>query len=88
MQREPQIYCSHCKWQPKAEDRWFCMPSCNASWNTFWTGGVCPKCLYRWLKTQCLSCGEISLHEDWYHYPDGDNVSEREQSDTPTTVEP
>jgi hypothetical protein len=62
------------------------MPSCNASWNTFWTGGVCAKCQYRWLKTQCLSCGEVSLHKDWYHYPDGDNESEREQSDTPTTV--
>jgi hypothetical protein len=86
MQREPEIYCPHCKWHPKAEDRWACMPSCNASWNTFWTGGVCPKCQYRWLKTQCLSCGEISLHKDWYHYPDGDNESEREQRDTPTTV--
>jgi hypothetical protein len=86
MQGEPEIYCPHCKWRPKAEDRWFCMPRCNASWNTFWTGGVCPKCHYRWLKTQCLSCGEISLHKDWYHYSDGDNESEREQRDIPTTV--
>ena len=62
------------------------MPSCGAVWNTFWTGGVCPKCSYRWLKTQCPNCGEISPHKDWYHYPDGDNESEREQTDTPTTV--
>lgn len=86
MKREAEIYCPQCRWRPKAEDRWFCVPRCNASWNTFWTGGVCPKCQYRWLKTQCLGCGEVSLHKDWYHYPDGDSETDREQSDTPITV--
>ena len=47
------------------------MPSCGTEWNTFWTGGVCPGCKYRWEKTQCLSCGVISPHKDWYHHPEG-----------------
>lgn len=62
------------------------MPSCNESWNTFWTGGVCPRCGHRWLKTQCLSCGEISLHKDWYHYPEGKDDVATERTATPETV--
>lgn len=86
MNREPEIYCPECRWRPQAESRWYCMPSCGACWNTFWTGGVCPSCHYRWRKTQCLSCGEISLHKDWYHYPDGGRPAEREKTDMPATA--
>ena len=83
MPREPEIYCPHCEWRPKSDDRWECMPSCGTVWNTFWTGGVCPGCSYRWLKTQCLACGEVSLHKDWYHYPDGESDSKEEKTDIP-----
>jgi hypothetical protein len=62
-----EIYCPLCRWRPRAEDRWQCMPSCGTVWNTFWTGGVCPGCAHRWQKTQCLACGETSAHRRWYH---------------------
>jgi len=63
------------------------MPSCGASWNTFWTGGVCPRCQYRWLKTQCLGCHEISLHKDWYHYPDSKGDADAERTDVPASAD-
>jgi hypothetical protein len=53
------------------------VPSCGTVWNTFWTAGVCPGCNYHWQKTQCLACGEISPHEDWYHYPPDPGKAER-----------
>lgn len=87
MPREPEIYCPQCKWRPRSEDRWFCMPTCGESWNTFWTGGVCPRCQHRWLTTQCLSCAAVSLHKDWYHYPDGEDESESTTTDTAETVD-
>ena len=72
--KEPEIYCPKCKWRPRAENRWACVPICGTEWNTFWTGGVCPGCSHRWQKTQCLACGVISPHRDWYHYPDGQDA--------------
>lgn len=83
---EPEIYCPECRWRPQAESRWQCMPSCGASWNTFWTAGVCPRCSYQWRTTQCLACGEVSLHKDWYHYPEREKPTEEEQTDVPETV--
>jgi hypothetical protein len=80
---EPEIYCPSCGWRPRSEDRWSCMPSCGTVWNTFWTGGVCPGCKYPWEKTQCLACGELSLHRDWYHYPEGESHrTDRERTTT------
>jgi hypothetical protein len=69
MQDKAEIYCPICEWRPSSEDRWECIPSCGTVWNTFWTRGVCPGCNCKWLKTQCLECGEVSAHEAWYHYP-------------------
>ena len=86
MQREPEIYCPACAARPRTEDRWRCMPSCGTVWHTFWTGGVCPGCGYRWTRTQCLACGEISPHRDWYHYPDGEQPADGEVTDTPETI--
>jgi hypothetical protein len=68
-----EIYCPACEWRPGPEDRWECVPSCATVWNTFWTRGVCPGCSYKWTKTQCLACGEVSPHEAWYHYPPESN---------------
>jgi hypothetical protein len=76
MDRKAQIYCPHCKFRPRAEDRWFCVPSCGTVWNTFWTRGVCPGCSVRWPQTQCLQCDIYSPHEEWYHYPEPDKVCE------------
>jgi hypothetical protein len=79
MRNEPEIYCPKCEYHPIAEDRWECVPSCGTTWHTFWTGGVCPGCGYHWLKTQCLACGEVSLHKEWYHYPNRHPEVEQER---------
>jgi hypothetical protein len=70
MKIEPEIYCPHCAYRPQSEDRWECTPGCGTLWNTFWTGAVCPGCGHPWPDTECLVCGEISPHQDWYHYPE------------------
>jgi hypothetical protein len=61
------IYCPVCAWRPRASDRWVCVPGCGTSWNTFDTHGVCPGCSFQWRSTACLSCGQWSPHDDWYH---------------------
>ena len=61
---EGSICCPLCKWKPGKHDRWIC--KCSHIWNTFDTGGVCPKCLYQWRVTQCRVCLGISAHSDWY----------------------
>ena len=61
---EDEIHCPLCGWSPSANDRWMCR--CKHSWNTFDTGGVCPKCLYQWEYTQCLDCHAWSPHSAWY----------------------
>ncbi len=58
------IRCPFCGWSPGARDLWMC--SCNHMWNTFDTGGVCPKCLVQWLNTQCHRCHQWSPHSVWY----------------------
>ena len=68
MEDKAEIYCPACEYRPQPEDRWECMPSCGTSWHTFWTGGVCPGCGYKWEKTQCPLCGVLSPHKAWYHY--------------------
>lgn len=59
------IYCPHCDWEPDAGSRWGC--TCGHYWNTFDTGGECPRCHHRWHDTQCLSCAGWAPHVDWYH---------------------
>jgi hypothetical protein len=61
---EPHIRCPQCKWRPRTESRWRC--KCGHIWNTFDTGGICPGCLHEWKATQCLECGVMSPHSDWY----------------------
>jgi hypothetical protein len=81
MKKEQEIRCPHCAWRPQPESRWQCMPSCGTEWNTFWTRGTCPGCGYHWAKTQCLSCGELSPHEQWYHTPTGEAPKVEETED-------
>jgi hypothetical protein len=47
------------------------MCMCKHTWNTFDTGGVCPKCLYQWKITVCLACHRWSAHSDWYRDREG-----------------
>ena len=62
------IACPKCDWEPDASDRWQC--SCGHVWNTFETGGTCPKCKKQWKDTQCIGwrggCNQWSPHIDWY----------------------
>jgi hypothetical protein len=61
---EGHIRCPKCGWAPRSKDRWQCI--CRHVWNTFDTGGVCPRCLKQWDITKCLSCHQWSPHSDWY----------------------
>jgi len=70
----------HAIHRPDASSRWCChphetpepfFPGCGTVWNTFSTRGRCPGCDHQWLWTSCLSCGEWSLHQDWYEYETG-----------------
>jgi hypothetical protein len=62
-----EIYCPKCEWHPGPSDRWMCTPGCRTVWNTFDTHAQCPGCHKQWDVTQCLRCGALSPHDDWYH---------------------
>jgi DNA-directed RNA polymerase subunit RPC12/RpoP len=82
---EPEIYCPHCTWRPLGTSRWICshhMGGCGTRWNTFWTGGVCPDCGYRWEITACLSCKQFALHKDWYHWPESESHDGERERET------
>lgn len=64
---DDRIRCPFCRWSPSAHHLWTC--SCRHTWNTFDTGGVCPRCLLQWMHTQCLNCHQWSGHSAWY--PEG-----------------
>ena len=82
MTGEAEIYCPRCEWRPTAADRWVCAPGCGCVWNTFWTRALCPGCAHQWIDTACLACTVMSLHEDWYHYPDGEPLEEERVATT------
>jgi hypothetical protein len=65
-------------WKPQPDSVWACLPICGHQWNTFDTGGVCPKCDERFEQTQCLRCRQFSPHREWYHH--ADPALTREQS--------
>lgn len=60
------IRCPRCRWRPTKASRWWCVPACGHTWNTFDTHGKCPACQRQWKVTQCLSCGRYAPHQDWY----------------------
>lgn len=60
------IACPKCEWEPKPDSRWICEFKCRHVWNTFATGGRCPKCRKQWEETCCLACHRWSPHLDWY----------------------
>lgn len=86
MKGEPEIFCPHCTYRPQPTDRWECVPSCRTLWHTFWTHGVCPGCGYHWQQTQCPACGELSPHEHWYHYPEGETTTDNFSEVTPAPI--
>lgn len=64
--RRKRIRCPRCAWEPGANARWVCRDGCRHTWNTFDTGGRCPKCTFQWEMTVCLRCHRWSAHADWY----------------------
>ena len=78
--KEPEIRCPKCAWRPTAESRWSCVSSCGTHWNTFWTAGMCPGCGRQWTVTQCPKCFVRSPHKDWYHFPDDEDETLREET--------
>ena len=63
------IRCPKCEWEPDGKPYWRC--SCGHQWDTFATGGRCPRCQAVWEHTQCpirltSGCGKWSPHLDWY----------------------
>jgi hypothetical protein len=83
--QEPHIWCPQCRWRPQATDRWICTPGCGASWNTFWTRGLCPVCTHQWEVTQCIACQAVSPHRDWYHWPQPGDAARDSQENVSTT---
>jgi hypothetical protein len=68
-----EIYCPQCRWKPPPDARWVCTPEiggCGKVWDTFATGGVCPRCSWHWIITCCHACRQFSAHVDWYHAPE------------------
>jgi hypothetical protein len=63
---ENEIKCPQCSWQPTKYNEWQC--SCRHIWNTFNTGGQCPKCTKIWEDTCCPKCYRWSPHIDWYGF--------------------
>ncbi len=62
--REARIRCPRCGYRPRKTDRWSC--TCEFVWNTFDTGGQCPRCQRQWESTGCPACRTWSRHKDWY----------------------
>jgi hypothetical protein len=75
------ICCPKCNWEPDGHAYWMC--SCKHVWDTFSTGGRCPKCGKVWEDTQCVStaggCGKWSPHLDWYQGLDGVIIKLKEE---------
>ena len=61
---EDGIRCPVCGWTPGNEHLWMC--HCGHQWNTFDSGGLCPRCLTQWKFTMCPACQLWSPHSDWY----------------------
>jgi hypothetical protein len=90
-ERQPHIHCPLCAWEPRPDSRWKCTArepgsGCGMVWNTFWTAGCCPGCGHYWAMTQCLSCRQVSPHEQWYHFPPPEKGETRETKEALETA--
>jgi hypothetical protein len=73
------ILCPKCAWKPDGGAYWRCQ--CGNVWDTFSSFGKCTKCDKVHLTTQCIACGEVSPHHDWYVDPiEIPSVSEKNTS--------
>jgi hypothetical protein len=56
--------CPSCHTPPPVGPFWRCN-HCNAQFDTFQTGGVCPQCSARFEKTTCMDCRQQSPIQEW-----------------------
>jgi hypothetical protein len=56
--------CPHCGWIPFALKVWKCK-QCRFVWDSFATGGVCPRCQHAHEETACFRCRQISPILSW-----------------------
>jgi len=62
-----EIRCPLCTWIYTPGIRWTCGPDgCGMPFDTFKTGGKCPRCDAKFSVTWCPACGKPSPHSRWY----------------------
>jgi Zn-dependent protease len=62
--RRQEFACLTCKMSPPIGEFWKC-GRCGQSFDTFQTGGVCPRCGARFDVTRCLDCGALHPMQEW-----------------------
>jgi hypothetical protein len=62
--RRPDWRCPLCGWAPFAIAVWKCKV-CGQVWDSFATGGTCPRCGHHHEETACLRCRRISPNWQW-----------------------
>jgi Zn-dependent protease len=62
--RREGFVCPSCHASPPVGHFWRCN-HCNAHFDTFQTGGVCPQCSARFDKTTCLDCHQQAPIQEW-----------------------
>jgi hypothetical protein len=65
------LRCPGCNFVPGPSSLWLCQDrassiGCGHAWNTFRTGGKCPRCGQVWNEVQCPRCGAMSNYRAWY----------------------
>jgi len=65
--KRKRIRCPACGWQPDGKPYWQC-ELCLTIFDTFKTRAHCPNppCDNSWELTQCIRCGVLSPHDEWY----------------------
>jgi peptidase M50-like protein len=62
--RREEFTCPSCKASPPRGSFWGC-GTCNAVFDTFESGGVCPNCSMHFPQTACPNCGTFSPYSEW-----------------------
>jgi hypothetical protein len=62
--RRAGLRCPECGWVPFALRAWKCK-GCGFVWDSFATGGVCPRCGHAHEEAACVRCRRISPYERW-----------------------
>jgi hypothetical protein len=58
------LRCPNCGWVPFAISAWKCK-ECRYVWDSFATGGACPRCHHQHQETACVRCRRIFANRQW-----------------------